>query len=147
VARLRTLEDVVSRSISQPRFYMLLLALFASMAMLLAALGIFGVMSYAVTQRSREIGIRMALGAHPTSVMRMVLGNAATLIVSGIMIGVLGSLALSKSLSGLLFNLSPTDPSTLGGVGILLTTVALLASYLPARQATRVDPLLTLRSE
>jgi putative ABC transport system permease protein len=147
VARLRTLEDVVSRSISQPRFYMLLLALFASMAMLLAALGIFGVMSYAVTQRSREIGIRMALGARPASVLRMVLGNAATLIVSGIVMGVLGALALSKSLSGLLFNLSPTDPSTLAGVAVLLTAVALLASYLPARQATRVDPLLTLRSE
>jgi len=147
VARLRTLEEVVSRSISQPRFYMLLLGLFASMAVLLAALGVFGVMSYAVTQRSREIGIRMALGAQAENVMRMVLGNAATLIVPGIVMGLLGALALSRSLSGLLFNLSPTDPSTLAGVAILLTAVALLASYLPARQATRVDPLLTLRSE
>jgi predicted permease len=147
VARLRSLEDVVSRSISQPRFYMLLLGLFASMALLLAALGIFGVMSYAVAQRAREIGIRMALGARPASVMRMVLGNAATLILSGIALGLAGALALSRTLSGLLFNLSPTDPSTLGGVAILLTAVALIASYLPARQATRVDPLQTLRSE
>jgi len=147
VARLRSLEDVVSRSISQPRFYMLLLGLFASMAVLLAALGIFGVISYAVTQRSREIGIRMALGARPESVMRMVLSNAATLAVSGIGLGLLGALALSRVLSGLLFNLSPTDPATLAGVAALLAGVALLASYLPARQATRVDPLLTLRSE
>ncbi len=147
VARLRSLEDVVSRSISQPRFYMLLLGLFASMAVLLAALGIFGVISYAVTQRSREIGIRMALGAHPGSVMRLVLSNAAVLILSGIGLGLAGALALSRSLSGLLFNLSPTDPSTLAGVALLLSAVALLASYLPARQATRVDPLLTLRSE
>ncbi len=147
VARLRSLEEVVSRSISQPRFYMLLLGLFASIAVLLAALGIFGVMSYAVAQRSREIGIRMALGAHPASVMRMVLQNAAGLIVSGIGIGLAGALAVSRLLSGLLFNLSPTDPSTLAGVALLLTAVALLASYLPARQATRVDPLLTLRSE
>jgi putative ABC transport system permease protein len=147
VARLRSLEDVVSRSISQPRFYMLLLGLFASMAVLLAALGIFGVISYAVTQRSREIGIRMALGAHPGSVMRLVLSSAAVLIASGIGIGLAGALALSRSLSSLLFNLSPTDPSTLAGVAVLLGAVALLASYLPARQATRVDPLLTLRSE
>ncbi|MBX7185534.1 MAG: ABC transporter permease [Vicinamibacteria bacterium] len=147
VARLRSLEDVVSRSISQPRFYMLLLGIFASMAVLLAALGIFGVMSYAVAQRAREIGIRMALGARPASVMRMVLGNAATLILSGIALGLAGALVLSRTLSGLLFNLSPTDPTTLGGVAILLTAVALVASFLPARQATRVDPLQTLRSE
>ena len=147
VARLRSLEDVVSRSISQPRFYMLLLGLFASMAVLLAALGIFGVISYAVTQRSREIGIRMALGAHPGSVMRLVLSSAAVLIVSGIGLGLAGALVLSRSLSSLLFNLSPTDPSTLAGVAVFLGAVALLASYLPARQATRVDPLLTLRSD
>jgi predicted lysophospholipase L1 biosynthesis ABC-type transport system permease subunit len=147
VARVRTLEDVVSRSISQPRFYMLLLGLFAATAMLLAALGIFGVMSYAVTQRSREIGIRMALGARGVEVMSMILRNAAVLVASGIVLGLAGALALSKSLSGLLFNLSPTDPMTLGGVAALLATVAFLASVLPARAATRVDPLITLRSE
>ncbi len=147
VARLRTLGDVVSRSISQPRFYMLLLGLFAATAMLLAALGIFGVMSYAVTQRSREIGIRMALGARGAEVMSMILRNAAVLVVSGILLGLAGALALSKSLSGLLFNLTPTDPMTLGGVAVLLAGVALLASVLPARDATRVDPLITLRSE
>ena len=147
VARLKSLEDLVSRSISQPRFYMLLLGLFASMAVLLAALGIFGVMSYAVTQRSREIGIRMAMGAPEGSVLRMVLGHAAVLIVTGIGIGLMGALALSRSLSGLLFNLSPTDPRTLGAVAVTLAGVALLASYLPARQAAKVDPLVALRSE
>ncbi|MBK5255520.1 MAG: ABC transporter permease [Vicinamibacteria bacterium] len=147
VARLRSLDDVVSRSVSQPRFYMLLLGIFAAMAVLLAALGIFGVMSYAVVQRSREIGIRMALGAHPAAVMSMVFRNAAVLVLSGIALGLGGALALSKSLGGLLFNLSPTDPLTLGGVAILLAGVALLASFLPARQATRVDPLIALRNE
>ena len=117
------------------------------MAVLLAALGIFGVMSYAVTQRSREIGIRMALGAQPANVMRMVMKNAGSLILAGIVTGLVGAVALSRFLSGLLFNLSPTDPSTLGVVALTLIAVALLASYLPARQATRVDPLLTLRSE
>ena len=122
---------------------MLLLGVFASMAVLLAALGIFGVMSYAVAQRSREIGIRMALGAHPARVMRMVLKDAALLIVSGIGIGLMGALALSRSLSGLLFNLSPTDPSTLAGVAALLTAVALLASYFPRGRppaSTRSSP-------
>jgi putative ABC transport system permease protein len=147
VARMRSLDALVARSISQPRFYVLLLGLFASTAVFLAALGIFGVMSYAVAQRSREIGIRMAIGAHPADVMRLMLKNAGALVASGIVMGLVGSLALSRSLSGLLFNLSPTDPVTLAGVAALLGAVALVASYLPARKATLVDPLLTLRSE
>jgi putative ABC transport system permease protein len=147
VARLRTFDDVVSRSISQPRFYMVLLGIFASTALVLAALGIFGVMSYAVTQRSREIGIRMALGARPANVMGMVLTTATGLILLGITLGLGGALALSRTLTGLLFNLSPTDPETLAGVASFLGLIALAASYLPARQATRVDPLETLRSE
>jgi ABC-type antimicrobial peptide transport system permease subunit len=147
VARLRTLDDVVSRSLSEPRFYTLLLGAFASVALLLAALGIFGVMSYAVVQRSREIGIRVALGALPGHVLGAVLRQALVLAGSGVMIGLGGALALSQALAGLLFDVSPTDPATLGGMAILLTTVALLASYLPARQATRVDPVVALRSE
>ncbi len=147
VARLRSLDDLVARSISEPRFYMLLLGLFAATAIFLAALGIFGVMSYAVAQRSREIGIRMALGAHAGDVMGMILKNAGALIVSGIVMGLVGALALSRSLSGLLFNLSPSDPLTLASVAGLLSAVALVASYLPARKATRVDPLLALRSD
>jgi len=147
VARLRTLDDIVARSISEPRFYMILLGAFAGTALFLAALGIFGVMSYAVVQRSREIGIRVALGAHPAHLRRMVLGQALLLAVAGVGVGLLAALALSRAIAGLLFELSPTDPATLAGVAVLLTAVALLASYLPARRATRVDPLIALRSE
>jgi putative ABC transport system permease protein len=147
VARPRPLEDVVARSVSRPRFYMLLLGAFAATALFLAALGIFGVMSYAVVQRSREIGIRLALGAEPADVMKMVLGQALPLVAIGVGAGLTGAVALSRALSSLLFNLSPTDPGTLGGVAVLLAAVALLASYLPARRATRVDPLVALRSE
>jgi predicted permease len=147
VARMRTLDDVVARSISEPRFYMVLLGAFAGTALLLAALGIFGVMSYAVVQRSREIGIRVALGAHPAHLRRMVLGQALLLAAAGVGAGLLGALGLSRAIRSLLFELSPTDPATLAGVAALLMAVALLASYLPARRATRVDPLVALRSE
>jgi putative ABC transport system permease protein len=147
VARLATFDEIVARSISEPRFYMILLGAFAAMAVFLAALGIFGVLSYAVVQRSREIGIRMALGAHPGAVLRMVLGQAAALAAIGVLLGLVGAVALSRAIGSLLFELSPTDPLTLGGTAVLLGTVALLASYLPARRATHVDPLLALRSE
>jgi putative ABC transport system permease protein len=126
---------------------MVLLGAFAAVALLLAALGIFGVLSYAVTQRQREIGIRVALGAHPQDVLRMVLGNAAGLVGAGVLAGLASALALSRTMTSLLFDLSPTDPVTLLGVAALLAAVALLASYLPARRATRVDPLVALRSE
>jgi predicted permease len=147
VARLQTLDAIVARSVSEPRFYMLLLGAFAGMAVCLAALGIFGVMSYAVVQRSREIGIRVALGADPRDVLRMVLRHALLLTAIGVGIGLLAALALSRAIASLLFQLSPTDPGTLAGVGLVLTAVALVASYLPARRATRVDPLIALRSE
>jgi putative ABC transport system permease protein len=147
VARLQTLDAVVARSVSEPRFYMLLLGAFAAMAVSLAALGIFGVMSYAVVQRRREIGIRVALGAHPRDVLGMVLRHALLLTLSGVGLGLLGALAFSRVIASLLFRLSPTDPTTLVTVGVVLTAVALLASYLPARRATRVDPLAALRSE
>jgi ABC-type antimicrobial peptide transport system permease subunit len=147
VARIATLEEIVARSISQPRFYMVLLAAFAGTALFLAALGIFGVMSYAVLQRTREIGIRVALGAQATQVLRMVLGQALVLAVAGVALGLLGALGLARAMTGLLFQLSPTDPATLASVAVLLTAVAVVASYLPARRATRVDPLVALRSE
>jgi putative ABC transport system permease protein len=142
-----TLDEIVARSISEPRFYMVLLGAFAGTALFLAALGIFGVMSYAVVQRSREIGIRVALGADPKQVLGMVLGHASVLAVAGVGLGLVGALSLSRAITGLLFQLSPTDPATLAGVAVLLMAVALLASYLPARRATRVDPLVALRSE
>jgi putative ABC transport system permease protein len=147
VARVATLDEVVARSISEPRFYMILLGAFAAMAVFLAALGIFGVLSYAVVQRSREIGIRVALGAHPRDVLRMVLGQAARLAALGVVAGLAGAIALSRAIASLLFQLSPTDPATLGTMAALLAAVALVASYLPARRATRVDPLVALRSE
>jgi len=147
LARPRTLDEILARSISEPRFYVVLLGAFAGTALFLAALGIFGVMSYAVVQRSREIGIRVALGAHPAAVLRMVLGHALVLAVVGVAAGLVGALALSRAIAGLLFELSPTDPVTLVAVAVLLTAVALLASYLPARRATRVDPLIALRAE
>jgi putative ABC transport system permease protein len=147
VARVATLDEVVARSISEPRFYMVLLGAFAAMAVFLAALGIFGVLSYAVVQRAREIGIRVALGAHPADVLRMVLAQAAGLALLGVAVGLAGALALSRAIASLLFELSPTDPLTLAGTAGLLSAVALLASYLPARRATRVDPLIALRSE
>ncbi len=147
LARVQTLETIVARSVSEPRFYMVLLGAFAAMAVGLAALGIFGVMSYAVVQRSREIGIRVALGADPRDVRGMVLRDALVLTLSGVSAGLAGALALSRVIASLLFQLSPTDPATLAAVAAGLTAVALLASYLPARRATRVDPLEALRSE
>ena len=147
VARLQPLEAIVARSVSEPRFYMVLLGAFAAMAVSLAALGIFGVMSYAVVHRSREIGIRVALGAHPRDVLGLVLRHALVLTLAGVGLGALGAAAASRTLATLLFDLSPTDPAILGGTALLLTAVALLASYLPARRATQVDPLVALRSE
>jgi putative ABC transport system permease protein len=126
---------------------MVVLGAFAGTALFLAALGIFGVMSYAVVQRSREIGIRVALGADPTRLLAMVLGQALLLAGTGVAMGLLGAVGLSRAMAGLLFQLSPTDPATLVTVALVLTAVALLASYLPARRATRVDPVVALRSE
>jgi putative ABC transport system permease protein len=147
VTALRSLDDVVARSISQPRFYMLLLAVFAASALALAGIGIFGVMSYAVTQQTREIGIRIALGADGGAVVAMVLQRAGLLIALGLVLGVAGALGVGRALSTLLFKVSPQDPLTLAVVATVLAAVALLASYLPARRATRVDPLVALRTE
>jgi putative ABC transport system permease protein len=147
VSNLRTLDQVLSRAVAQPRFYLLLLGAFAAVALVLAAIGIFGVMSYSVVQRTREIGIRVALGANPGAVLRMVVGRALWLALGGVAVGLLGALALSRLLGSLLFGVSATDPLTFAGVAALLTSVALLATYLPARRATRVDPMVALRSE
>jgi predicted permease len=147
LTRVATLDEVVARSLAEPRFYAILLGAFAATALFLAALGIFGALSYAVSQRSREIGIRVALGAQPAEVLGMVLRHALTLAALGMGIGLAGALALSRAISGMLFGLSPSDPATLGGVAALLAAVALLASYIPARRATRVDPVEALRAE
>jgi putative ABC transport system permease protein len=147
VSKMRPLDDVVSRSISQPRFYMLLLTIFAAVALALASVGIFGVLSYAVAQRTREIGIRMALGAQERAVLQMVVGQAMLLVVSGIGLGAVLALVISRGMSTMLFSVTATDPATFASVAAILCAVALVASYIPARRATRVDPIVALRSE
>ena len=145
--RVRTMEELLAASVAQPRFYTLLLGIFAVAALFLAAIGIYGVLAYAVRQRSNEIGIRRALGARAGDVMRMVLGRAMLLAAGGLIAGLLASLALTRILSGLLYGVSATDPWTFVGVAILLAAVALFASLVPARRAMRVDPMVALREE
>jgi putative ABC transport system permease protein len=147
VSNVRTLDQILGLSISQPRFYMLLLTMFAGIALVLAAVGIFGVLSYAVSQRTREIGIRMALGAQERSVVGMVVRQAMLLVLSGVAAGLVMAAFVSQALAKMLFSVTPTDPVTFALVAVVLATVALLASYLPARRATRVDPVVALRAE
>jgi putative ABC transport system permease protein len=147
VADVRTMESWLSESVSRTRFGTLLLSLFAALALLLSAIGIYGVMSYAVTQRTQEIGIRMALGAQRSDVMKMILGHGMGLTLAGVALGLIASLALTRVMSSLLFDISATDPSTFVVISLLLMCVAFLASYVPARKATRVDPMIALRYE
>jgi putative ABC transport system permease protein len=147
IAKIETLESIVAESISRPRFYMLLVTIFAGVALLLAAVGIFGVMSYSVAQRTRELGIRIALGAGASAVRRLVVGQAMTLAGIGLAIGLGAALLLSSTLEKMLFNLSSKDPATLASVGGILFVVALVASWLPARRASKVDPVVALRAE
>jgi putative ABC transport system permease protein len=141
------LEETVSRSVSERRFTMLLLGLFAALALVLAATGIHGVLSYAVAQRTREIGVRVALGARPWRIVRLVLMEGLVLDVVGLAIGLAGALALTRVLASLLYGTTPTDPVTFIGVALFLMVVALAATYIPARHATRVDPIVALRTE
>ena len=148
VSNVRTLDQIVARSISQPRFYMTLLAIFATVAVALAAIGIFGVLSYAVAQRTREIGIRMALGAHQRTVLGLVVKEALLMAAGGVLLGLLLALPLTRWLvAKLLFDTQPNDPLTFIGVGAVLALIAVLAAYVPARRATRVDPMIALRAE
>jgi len=147
VVRVRTMEENISGSVSEPRFRATLLAIFAAAALILAIVGLYGLMVYTVNQRVHEIGIRIALGADRGDVLCMVIAQGLKLAVSGVLVGVLSSLALGRILSGFLYGVSPTDPITILGVAALLIFVALLASYLPAKRATRVDPMVALRYE
>jgi putative ABC transport system permease protein len=142
-----TMEKIVAESVAPRRFSLVLLTGFAAVALLLAAIGIYGVLSYTVGQRTREIGVRMAMGAPRAHVLRLVVGEGVTLAAIGLAIGVALALALTSAIRGLLFEVQPYDPWTLGGVGAALIAVALTASYLPARRATRVDPVTALRAE
>jgi putative ABC transport system permease protein len=143
----RTLASVVSESVGQRRFQMLLLSLFGAVAVILAALGIYGVMAYSVTQRSREFGIRMALGAQAGEVLRMVVARGLWLALLGVALGIPAALLLTKALGAALYEVSATDPLTFAAVAALVVCVAALASFLPARRATRVDPATPLRAE
>jgi len=147
VSRARSLDDVLAESVAQPRFYMLLLTAFAVVAVLLSAIGIYGVIAYLVGQRSREIGIRMALGATAGDVVRLMLGEGAVMAAIGLALGVAGALALSRSMTALLFGISGTDPLTYAGVTLVLGVIALVASGVPALGAARVDPAKAIRAD
>jgi ABC-type antimicrobial peptide transport system permease subunit len=143
----RTMDDVVSSSVAQPRFATMLMGIFAALAVVLAMIGVFGVMAYIVGQRSREIGIRMALGATQQRVVSETLGRAARPLIGGVAAGVLATTIAVRLMTKLLYDVQPHDPSVLGAVALGLIAIALLAAYLPARRASGVDPLIALRSE
>jgi predicted permease len=147
VANVRTLENAIAGSLSQRRFVLVLLAGFAGMALLLAAIGLYGVIAYAVTQRTREIGIRMALGATRRDVQSLVVGHGMKLAVIGLVLGLAGAMGLTRVLGRMLYEVTPTDPATFAGVTLVLMGVALFSCWLPARRAARVDPMGALRSE
>jgi ABC-type antimicrobial peptide transport system permease subunit len=147
LAGMRPMTTVLFESVASPRLLMVLVMLFAAVALVLAAIGTYGVLSYAVQQRTREIGIRMALGAQVGQVLRMILSQGAALVGLGLVLGVVGALALQKILASLLFGVAPTDPLTFGLVIALLGVVAFLACWWPARRAARVSPLVALRYE
>ena len=126
---------------------MTLASVFALVALVLAAVGLYSVVSYSVSQRAGELGVRMALGAHAGSILRLVLGQGAIMAGTGIVLGIASSIMITRAIRSMLFGVTPTDPLTLVGVSLLLTLVALVASYLPARRAARVDPIRVLRSE
>jgi putative ABC transport system permease protein len=142
-----TMDERLSDSVAARRFHMFLFGVFAAVALAIATVGIYGVISYAVSRRTREIGIRMALGAEPRDVLRMVVGQGIRFTLIGVALGVAAALGLTRVIQSLLFNVSATDPATFVSITLLLVIVALIASYIPARRATKVDPLIALRSE
>jgi putative ABC transport system permease protein len=147
MASIATMDELLSGSLSRSRFTMLVLGLFAGLALVLASVGIYGVIAYGVAQRTQEFGIRIALGARRRDVLRLVLGQGTRLTLLGIGLGIIASLFVTRLLATFLYGVSPTDPFTFGAVALLLALVALVACYIPARRATRVDPMVALRYE
>jgi putative ABC transport system permease protein len=143
----KPLDQVFASSLDQRRFSLVIFGVFGAVALLLAAMGIYGVTSYAVAQRTQEIGIRMALGARMSDVLKLVLRNGMSLALIGSVIGLAGAFAVTRVMSSLLFGVTPTDRATFIAVALLLIAVAFLACYIPARRATKVDPLVALRYE
>ena len=143
----QTMDDVIASSFAARRLSMILLAVFATLALVLSCVGIYGVISYLVSQRTHEIGVRMALGAQGSDVMRLVLGEGARMALIGVALGIAAALGLTRLMENQLFGVTAHDPLTFVAVAILLTLVATLACYIPARRAVRVDPLVALRYE
>jgi putative ABC transport system permease protein len=146
-ASIQTMDRILEKSVAGRRFNMLLLGLFGGLALALAAVGIYGVISYSVSQRTHEIGIRMALGAISSNVLGMILLKGFKLVGTGVALGLAASLAATRIMSNLLFGIGATDPLTFFAIALLLTGVAMLACFIPARRATKVDPMVALRHE
>jgi len=147
VSNIQTMDEIVAEEITDQRMAMILLGSLAGLALLLAAVGVYGVLSYAVSQRTQEIGVRMALGARPSSIMLMIVGNGGRMLVIGTGIGIAASLLLTRLMSSLLFGVGPRDPFIILAVVIVLGIIAMLACCIPARRATTIDPLSAIRYE
>jgi putative ABC transport system permease protein len=147
IVKFRSMDEVFSDSVSRPRFLAQLLGIFAVVALALAAIGTYGVLAYSVAARRRELGIRMALGSSQRGLLSLVLGQGMALAIIGLIVGMVGALAVTRLASSLLFGVKPVDPATFGAVAVFMLLVALLASWIPARRATHVDPLVALREE
>src|SRR5262249_10417581 len=147
VGNVRTMASYMDQSVATRRFTLLLLGLFALLALLLGAVGIYGVMAYTVTQRTHEIGVRLALGAQTGDVLKLVVRQGLALVFAGIALGLMGAFALTRLIASLLFKVSVTDPITFLSLPLLLAAVSLLACYMPARRATKVDPLIAIRHD
>jgi putative ABC transport system permease protein len=147
VTSIRTIDDLLARTLSESRFTLLLFGLFAALAVILAAIGIYGVMATAVVQRTHEIGLRMALGAQKRDVLHLIIGEAMVFVVIGMVVGMLAAAALTRLMATMLYQVSATDPITFVLIAVFFAAVALVASYIPAWRATQVDPLVALRTE